>query len=228
MTTVRIVCGGSETELELQGPTEIGRRGTEVELADEELSRRHLRLSPAEDGAVLIEDLESSNGTWIDGTRLSEARTLTATTVVLAGQSRITVEIEVRDDSTRLRATPPSERERDDMTRVSQTIPEGGTQVGRAPQQAPEPEPDPEPMTVRSAPSQAPPSTPPPSRRAPARQPVTAAVSSPTELPQFGAYRPASRERRTGVATRQLAPAALVFLIIAATAAALIIYFAAR
>jgi len=290
MTTVRIVGGGSETELTLEGPVEIGRMGTDVEIADEELSRRHLRLTPGDDGTVVLEDLESSNGTWVDGARISGARTLEATTVVLAGQSRITVEIAVAeaaaDGRTVFQTTPPELP--DDGTKVSQTIPEAATKLhaepapepqiesptvvstpdpvaaaapppppaAAAPPPPPPPAPPPPPPPPPAAaapppppppaaaappppppppaaaapppPPPAPPAPPPAPAPAPARSAAPAAAPSAGGLAAFGAYRPASRERRTGVASRQLAPAALVFLIIAATAAALVIYFASR
>ena len=45
----------------------------------------------------------------------------------------------------------------------------------------------------------------------------------------FGTFTPAApAHRRTGAATRQWGPATIVFLVIIATAVALIIYFAAR
>ena len=45
----------------------------------------------------------------------------------------------------------------------------------------------------------------------------------------FGSFTPAApAHRRTGAATRQWGPATIVFLVIIATAVALIIYFAAR
>jgi pSer/pThr/pTyr-binding forkhead associated (FHA) protein len=37
------------------------------------VSRLHCRLSVAEDGSVRVVDLDSTNGTWIDGERISES-----------------------------------------------------------------------------------------------------------------------------------------------------------
>ena len=37
------------------------------------VSRLHCRVSVTEDGAVLVVDLDSTNGTWIDGERITES-----------------------------------------------------------------------------------------------------------------------------------------------------------
>jgi predicted component of type VI protein secretion system len=52
----------------LRGPAEIGRDpGVDVPLLQDELvSRRHARLTP-HDGEVIVEDLDSANGTFVDG-----------------------------------------------------------------------------------------------------------------------------------------------------------------
>ncbi|MDT7536879.1 MAG: segregation ATPase FtsK/SpoIIIE, family, partial [Actinomycetota bacterium] len=52
------------------GSIVVGRAGV-VRLDDPEVSREHCRVSLAHDGAT-VEDLGSSNGTWLDGTRLVE------------------------------------------------------------------------------------------------------------------------------------------------------------
>jgi pSer/pThr/pTyr-binding forkhead associated (FHA) protein len=55
----------------------IGREGCEIVLPDPEVSRRHAALVLV--GAELaIEDLTSTNGTWINGERLSGVRPLAA------------------------------------------------------------------------------------------------------------------------------------------------------
>ena len=38
------------------------------------VSRLHCRVSVMEDGAVQVVDLDSTNGTWIDGERITEGR----------------------------------------------------------------------------------------------------------------------------------------------------------
>ena len=51
----------------------IGRSsGCELVLADDTVSRRHAELF-IEDGRWLLRDLDSSNGTWLNGRRIVEA-----------------------------------------------------------------------------------------------------------------------------------------------------------
>lgn len=67
---VRVVGSDSE-ELAVTGPIELGRdSATELPLAvDDEISRRHVQLSPAP-GGVLVEDLGSMNGTYVEERRI--------------------------------------------------------------------------------------------------------------------------------------------------------------
>ena len=57
------------TRVPLLDDTTIGRApGSTIRLADPAVSRRHARMSVADHGAaVLLEDLGSSHGTWLDG-----------------------------------------------------------------------------------------------------------------------------------------------------------------
>jgi hypothetical protein len=55
----------------------IGRgRGVAISLDDPDVSRRHARLVPAGDGGVVIADLGSTNGTWVNGRPLHGSRPL--------------------------------------------------------------------------------------------------------------------------------------------------------
>ena len=53
-------------------------RGSDCELtlADGEASRRHALLRPQADGTVVLEDLGSTNGTFVNGRRISGPVTL--------------------------------------------------------------------------------------------------------------------------------------------------------
>lgn len=54
----------------------VGRDSScEVSISDRQVSRFHARFSPSEDG-VLLEDLGSKNGTYVNGDRLEEPRVL--------------------------------------------------------------------------------------------------------------------------------------------------------
>jgi Inner membrane component of T3SS, cytoplasmic domain len=59
------------------GQLTVGRAGTDLELADVEVSRQHAILRALEAGALEVEDLGSTNGTWIDNRRVT-ARTVLA------------------------------------------------------------------------------------------------------------------------------------------------------
>lgn len=67
-----------------------GRQGNSLTIADSALSARHLKIVP-DGGRYFVVDLDSTNGTWIDGERI-RARELTSGTVLRAGQ----VEIELK------------------------------------------------------------------------------------------------------------------------------------
>jgi hypothetical protein len=58
---------------------------------DEFASARHARIEPRRDG-VWIEDVGSTNGTYINGTRLTHARRLTAGDVVKIGETEFRYE----------------------------------------------------------------------------------------------------------------------------------------
>jgi uncharacterized RDD family membrane protein YckC len=82
---------GTVHRLVLAGETIIGREGTDVVVDDEQVSRRHLRLAPTGDG-VLLEDLGSSNGTWVNGRRIDSPVVVAEGDRVAIGESTIAVE----------------------------------------------------------------------------------------------------------------------------------------
>lgn len=61
--------------LPVEPGTTIGRDGCDVILADPEVSRRHAVVREA-DSAPAIEDLASSNGTFVNGKRIAELTAL--------------------------------------------------------------------------------------------------------------------------------------------------------
>jgi predicted component of type VI protein secretion system len=59
------------------GEIVVGRdAGCDLVVTDERASRRHTRLSAQPDGRIRVEDLGSTNGTWVDGDRITEAVTV--------------------------------------------------------------------------------------------------------------------------------------------------------
>jgi pSer/pThr/pTyr-binding forkhead associated (FHA) protein len=165
----------------------VGREHADVTVYDEEVSRRHLAVRPHDDG-VELEDLGSTNGTFVDGARLSAAVVITESARVMIGETEIEIEVEVPEPE-----VDPS------LTRVRER-----------PQL-------PDATVVRSMPV------------APPAAPAPAAARAVAAAQPFGAFTPAAPARqRSGPATRLWAPATVVFVIIVATAVALVIYFAAR
>lgn len=64
---------GSRRSCRLRPPFEVGRTGrADVTLGDVEVSRRHARFE-THNGVVYVEDLKSSNGTFLNGRRVTEA-----------------------------------------------------------------------------------------------------------------------------------------------------------
>jgi len=202
----------SGERIELIDELVVGRENADLTVHDEEVSRRHLAVRPHEDG-VELEDLGSTNGTFVDGARLSAVVVVSTGARVTLGETELEIEIEVPEPevdpgATRLRDRPP---ERDATIVRSSPV-----------AAAPTPPPD---ATIAGAP--APPTAPP--RAAPA--PVAAAPppAAAVDARPFGTFTPdAPARRRTGAATRQWGPATIVFIVIVATAIALIVYFGAR
>jgi predicted component of type VI protein secretion system len=97
--------------IELVGELVVGRENADVTVSDEEVSRRHLAVRPHEDG-VELEDLESTNGTFVDGARLSAVVVVSSSARVILGETELEIEVdepEPRFDSslTRLREREP-------------------------------------------------------------------------------------------------------------------------
>jgi hypothetical protein len=209
----------SGERIELIGELVVGRENADLTVEDEEVSRRHLAVRPHEDG-VELEDLGSTNGTFVDGARLSAVVVVSSGARVTLGETVLEVEVDVPEvdpGATRLRERPP---ERD------------ATIMRPTPVPAAPPPPD---ATIAGAPvpprppAPAPPPPAAPPRAAPA--PVAAGPSPPAAVGArpFGTFTPAApARRRGGAATRLWGPATLVFIVIIATAVALIVYFAAR
>jgi pSer/pThr/pTyr-binding forkhead associated (FHA) protein len=79
----------TQTEFDLNSsPVEIGRAlENEVQVEEDEFaSARHARLTPQRDG-VWLEDTGSTNGTFVNGVRLTKARRLESGDVIRIGES---------------------------------------------------------------------------------------------------------------------------------------------
>ena len=65
---------GAGKQVQLDGSAEIGREpGLALTLHDDEVSRHHVRLYPSERGAI-VEDLNSTNGTYVNDQPIHAAR----------------------------------------------------------------------------------------------------------------------------------------------------------
>jgi hypothetical protein len=68
---------GSSQPLEIRDDMLIGRaEECDLVISDDRISRRHAFLSVNRDGSLMLQDLESSNGTWLNGRRITAAALL--------------------------------------------------------------------------------------------------------------------------------------------------------
>jgi len=90
----------------------IGREGSDVVLNDREVSRRHARLRLLGEG-LAIEDLGSTNGTFLNGNRVTGVSELKHGDVLKLGNSSLRIEVEVQAGASAaadpLSATPRAE-----------------------------------------------------------------------------------------------------------------------
>jgi hypothetical protein len=88
--TLKVTAGNAAgTEIVVADEFLIGRAaGDEGRLAeDAEISRRHAQISRRTDGAYVIEDLGSTNGTFVNGNRLERPQVLAAGDMVAVGNT---------------------------------------------------------------------------------------------------------------------------------------------
>ncbi len=96
--------------VELSGEVVLGRAENEFLQHDTEVSRRHAAIRTGPQG-LAIEDLGSSNGTFVNDRKIESATTLSSGDVVRVGQTTLEVEIEPAQQATVIRETvaPPVE-----------------------------------------------------------------------------------------------------------------------
>lgn len=80
--------GRQTLHLVVTGQIVVGRECEGLLITDEEVSRRHLELA-VDGGRVLCTDLQSSNGTFLDGERISVPIVIDANAVVTLGNTTI-------------------------------------------------------------------------------------------------------------------------------------------
>src|SRR5919112_3638826 len=92
---IRITGGpASGQQIEIGQELQIGRSaGAEGRRGDDpEISRQHARFSRDAQGQLVVEDLGSTNGTYVNGQRISGQQVLNPGDTVQMGRSTITVE----------------------------------------------------------------------------------------------------------------------------------------
>lgn len=78
------------TAIEVDRPLVLGRDGgCDVVLDDDKASRRHATVTPRADGTVEVEDLGSTNGTYVDGQRIGARTTLRAGSTLTIGDTAL-------------------------------------------------------------------------------------------------------------------------------------------
>jgi len=79
---------GRRFELPDHEPQQIGRSSEALPLTDQTISRRHAEMTP-DGGRWILRDLGSSNGTFVNGVRVTEARTLQPGDQIRAGTTLV-------------------------------------------------------------------------------------------------------------------------------------------
>jgi predicted component of type VI protein secretion system len=74
-------------EQTLSAGSTIGREGCDVNLMDPEVSRRHATIREGNGGSLAIEDLGSTNGTYVNGTRITAVTALSDGDTVRLGNT---------------------------------------------------------------------------------------------------------------------------------------------
>ncbi len=100
---------GTETEHELTAELTIGRHqgSNSLVLAEGGISRKHARLW-LDDGRVMLEDVGSANGTFVDGERITGAVPLTPRSVVVLGDCALRLKPPARTGTGMRPAAPPT------------------------------------------------------------------------------------------------------------------------
>ena len=83
----------NNTEFPLRGVITLGRAATQTVVIDDDFSSgRHAQLTPAGDGTWVVEDLASTNGTYVNGTRITLPTRVSTDDVVRIGRTQLRLE----------------------------------------------------------------------------------------------------------------------------------------
>jgi pSer/pThr/pTyr-binding forkhead associated (FHA) protein len=232
MGTLRVTNGPlAGKTIDVTGEVVIGRENASLEIDDPEVSRQHAAVRRRV-GALEVEDLGSSNGTFVDGERIAGPTRIGEGALIRLGSTEIAVEDVVPSDATRARAV-------------------ADPQATRAAVHTRAPGPDREPAELAD-PQRTRAKSPPPELAQPAAAGDAALAGTGTGTAdgaastatagavgtskatngssslQLGSFSPPARPRRRGLASRSWVPVALSFGTVLVVAVALVIYFATR
>lgn len=153
MTEARLVIAGGPDagrEFAVTGAVILGRdTSAGIVVDDEEVSRRHTSVELAGD-SVRVEDLGSTNGTFLNGERIEGSRELKNGDKVRLGQTVFEVQMEQPEGATKIASVIPDEGPQ--VTKPGTTMPEGApppvadVQATQPPTPAPPPPPSAEPV----------------------------------------------------------------------------------
>jgi pSer/pThr/pTyr-binding forkhead associated (FHA) protein len=240
MASLRVRTGPlSGRTIEIDGDLVIGRENADLVIEDPELSRRHAVVRRLERG-LEVEDLGSSNGTFVDGVRIEVPTVVGGGSELKLGTTLLVVEGVLQTQPTRMRqvADPQKTKVADPQATVARSVPadlqttvarsvptDGGTEVTGSPA-------DLQVTAARAIPAearQAAPASPPPAPPAASAVPL-ATPTAPLAVPStpIGTFSPPGRKRNRGLASRSWVPVALSFGTVILVAIALVIYFASQ
>ena len=94
--------------MDVEGELTIGRDGADLEIDDPKISRRHAKFRSV-DGGLEVEDLGSTNGTFVAGQRIEGTVRLKNGDSVRLGGCIFTAEIERDVQATLLEEFPPGD-----------------------------------------------------------------------------------------------------------------------
>lgn len=108
MTAVVVTVGPQAgRRLELTADVVIGRQHADLVLEDPEVSRHHAVLRRS-GGSILIEDLGSTNGTFVNRERIREPMTVRSGDEIRVGQTTLEIESDRRDETLVSLPLPPA------------------------------------------------------------------------------------------------------------------------
>ena len=203
MARLRVVSGPAAGQtVEVDQEVVIGREETDLEIDDDELSRRHAVVRRFAN-RLQVEDLGSTNGTYVDGNRIAEPTLLGGGAEIKLGTTVLVVEgvLPVGSSETGQGLGDAQPR---NVTRVSPAIPAGAA-IGS-------------PQAAAGPADAAPPAM-------PSSQPISTQAPQAQPAQPVAPFHPPTQRRQKGLASRSWVPVALSFGTVIIVAIALVIYF---